>query len=930
MSFERKHLNMDLGWRFLLDKGESDGEVKKSHSDVYNARKAGRTTSPANPNLFDDSMWEKIDLPHDYMREADFSPDAMGSHGYRVYSNGWYRKTFSVDPSWKGKHAMLVFDGIATTSLIFLNGSLIERSFSGYSEIAIDVSDRLYYDRINTLAVYTRGDEIEGWWYEGAGIYRHSHLYIKDTYHIAHNGIWAKPVLCENTENDWVVELETTLENTDYEEANGHIRAFIFDGDTLISEAAGEETVCVSDGKTVANVKMSVNNPERWDIDSPKLYTLKVQLLRENDIIDEDSVRIGFRTIRMDANKGFFLNEKPVKILGTCNHQDHAGVGVAIPDSIQYYRIRRLKEMGCNAYRSAHNPPTKEVLDACDEYGMIFMDENRIFESSSEIIHQMETLVRRDRNHPCLVFYSLFNEEPLQNTPEGLAIYKKLKSRAKKLDDTRFFTGGLNDAAHTIGAGMAMDVLGFNYAIQRIPLMHKQFPDTPIIGTENCSATTTRGCYVSDRENAQILNNYDEEIVSWGHTVRTNWKFVFENDFMSGAFDWTGFDYRGEPSPFVWPSVSSQFGIMDTCGFAKDSYYFHQAIFKKEPMMHLMPHWNWKDGETVRVMTVTNCDEAELFLNSVSLGRQKSDPFVQCEWQVEFQAGKISAIGYLNGRAVAWDEHQTAGKGVGIKLEADRIDINNAGQDTVPVRVSVVDEYGIEVPTASNMINFEIIGDGIIAGVGNGDPNSHEPDHMPYRKLYCGLAQVLVTAKLGAKKLKLIAKSEGLADAEISFDVVDVPSPNYVFFQESRTITEVLVSPENMEERPDPFKVYSENDMNTFASTSLLGRGAWPIPAGFNKGWREFRIPLKLPKRIPEGKIPAIQTSLVVCQSVDFYIGKKHVFSATPDYNDTLLIPLGEADENEFELRCIMNAKLRSQNGFRGSWFLTYIDDPKA
>ena len=920
---------MDLDWRFILANGETDNDIKKNHSAVYNARKAGKTSSPANPNLFDDSMWEKVDLPHDYLRESEFSPDAIGSHGYKVLSNGWYRKTFSVDPSLIGSHAMLVFDGIATSSLIFLNGSLIERSFSGYTEIAIDVSDRLYYDRINTLAVFTRGDEIEGWWYEGAGIYRHAHLYIKNPLHIAHNGIWAKPILCENTQNDWNIELETTLENTEYTDNKGRIRAYLYDGKTLISKGEGEEINCTSDGKAFSNINIQVKNPERWDVDSPKLYTLKVQLLQNGEVVDEDSVRIGFRTIRMDADRGFFLNERPLKILGTCNHQDHAGVGVAVPDSIQHYRVRRLKEMGCNAYRSAHNPPAKEILDACDEYGLIVMDENRIFESSTEIIRQMETLVRRDRNHPCVVFYSLFNEEPLQNTPEGLAIFKKLKSRAKKLDDTRFYTGAMNDAAHTVGAGMAMDVLGYNYAIQKIPERRAQYPDIPLIGTENCSAITTRGCYKSDRENAQILNNYDEEIVGWGHTVRANWKFVFENDYMSGSFDWTGFDYRGEPSPFVWPSVSSQFGIMDTCGFAKDSYYFHQAIFKKEPMMHLMPHWNWQEGETVRVMTVTNCDEAELFINGVSLGKQKSDPFTQCEWQVPFEKGTLSAIGYKDGKAIAYDEHTTAREAVSIKLEADRMNINNGGQDTVPVRVSVVDDNGIEVPNASNMINFEIEGDGIIAGVGNGDPNSHEPDHLPYRKLYCGLAQVLVRANLGANKIRLIAKSEGLDSAVIEFDVCSVTPPSYVFFQESRMITELLISPENLQEKPDPFEEYSDNDMNTFATTSLL-YGNWPVPARFQTGWRIFRIPITLPEHIPEGKIPAVQTSFVVCHTVEFYVGKKHILTANPRYNDTLLIPLGDVNEREFELRCLMQGRYKNFNGFRGSWTLTYIDKPKV
>ncbi len=927
MSFDRQHLNMDPDWRF--HRGDVAESVGKSHSAVYNSAKAGKGTGPASPTAYDDSAWECVDLPHDYQREAEFSPDAIGNHGYRVFENGWYRKTFSLDPAWQGKHAMLVFDGISTSSLIFLNGSLIERSFSVYSEIAIDVTPRIYFDRVNTLAVYTRGDDIEGWWYEGAGIYRHVHLYIKDSLHIAHNGIWAKPVLCEGTDNDWRVELETTLENSDYGEAAGRVHACLYDGDVMISEAFGEETVCASDGKTACNTVLSVKDPERWDVDSPKLYTLRVELIREGETVDADSVRIGFRTIRADAERGFFLNGRPIKIKGTCNHQDHAGVGVAVPDSIQYYRIRRLKEMGTNAYRCSHNPPAREILDACDEYGMLVMDENRNFETRSDVLRNLETLIRRDRNHPSVVFYSLFNEEPLQSTSEGLAIFKKLRSCAEKLDDSRFFLGAMNDIVQASGAGMAMDVFGENYGIPRIDSVHETFPDRPLLGSENSSAVTTRGCYVSDREVAHVLHNYDEEVVPWGQTVRETWKYVYERDYMLGAFDWTGFDYRGEPTPFTWPSCSSQFGILDTCGFPKDSYYFHQAIFLEEPMMHILPHWNWKEGDVVRVMTVTNCDEAELFLNGVSLGRKPSDPFVQCEWQVPFAVGTISAVGYRDGKPVARAEHRTAGSAVGIRLEADRLTLENGGQDTVPVRVSVVDAEGIEVPTASDLIRFTIEGDGFVAGVGNGDPNSHEPDHLPYRKLYCGLAQVLVTARLGAKTLKLIAYGEGLASAEIEFTVREVPAPKYVFFRENRAITGILVSPENAKEKPDPCRIYGDDDMNSFAPLAL-GDNFWNgmLPSGFKWGWREFRIPIALPERIPEGKRPVLEISAAICEVAEFYVNGKLIHKVFPQFRMPISVPLDGIDEREFEVRGLLKARkdtLRSE-GISQGVSLVFLD----
>ena len=911
MKFERQRVNMDPDWRFHL--GDTTNSAGKSHGAVYNAAKAGKQSGPAGTLTYDDSDWIRVDLPHDYQREAAFSPDAIGNHGYRVFENAWYRKTFSVDPSWKGKHAMLVFDGIATSARIFLNGSLLERSFSIYSEIAVDVTQRLYFDRVNTLAVYTKGDDMEGWWYEGSGIYRHVHLYIKDTLHIAHNGLWARPVLCEGTENDWRVELETTLENSEYEDGAGVVRACLYDGEARICEAVSGETVCPADEKTVSRTVLSVKDPKRWDVDSPKLYTLKVELIRNGEVIDTDATRIGFRTVRMDADRGFFLNERPLKLKGTCNHQDHAGVGVAVPDSIQYYRIRRLKEMGCNAYRCAHNPPAKEILDACDEYGMLVMDENRIFETRSDVLRNLEVLIRRDRNHPSVVFWSLFNEEPLQNTAEGLAIFKKLKSCAKKLDDSRPFLGAVNDSIQPVSTGLAMDVLGINYGIGWVPAVHKNHPDKPILGSENCSAVTTRGCYHSDREEVHLLNNYDEEVVPWGHTVRENWRFVYENDYMAGAFDWTGFDYRGEPTPFTWPSCSSQFGIMDTCGFPKDSYYFHQAIFLEEPMMHVLPHWNWQEGEVVRVMTVTNCDEAELFLNGVSLGRKPSDRFTQCEWQVPFVAGTISAVGYRNREIAASAEHRTAGKPVSIRLEADRSYLENCGGDTVPVRVSVLDEKEIEVPTASDLIRFEIVGDGFVAGVGNGDPNSHEPDHLPYRKLYCGLCQVLVSARIGARSVKLIAKGEGLAEAEVTFEIRQTPLPNYVFFEENRAITGILVTPDSTEEKPDPCRVYGEDDMNSFAPVEVE-KNAWngTCPSNFKWGWREFRIPILLPRNLSEEKAVTVEIAAAVCDVAEFYVNGRLIHRATPDFREPISVPLDPADGREYELRALVHARTDS------------------
>ncbi len=924
MKHNRMVYCMDYDWRFRRDTDTAAEDTR--HSAVYTRAKAGNASGPATKRAFDDSAWEKVNLPHDYIRESPTTPEGIGNHGFHVLCDGWYRKTFTVDSRYKGCHALLVFGGIATSSTIWLNGSVAERCFSGYSEIAIDVTDRLYYDRVNTLTVLTKSDNIEGWWYEGGGIYRHVYLYFKSPLHIAHNGVFAKPVLKDEAADEWSLETEVTLENSGYDGAMCDVRVSLWDGDTLVSEktAAAE---CAADGKAVLTLSLPVTSPIRWDVDDPKLYTVKTELLEQGSVMDEDTVRTGFRTFRIDAEKGFFLNGRSLKLKGTCNHQDHAGVGVAVPDSIQYYRIRRLKEMGSNAYRCAHNPPARELLDACDELGMIVMDENRTFETRPDAMRNLEMLIRRDRNHPSVIFYSLFNEETIQSSAEGAAIYKRLKSLVKKLDDTRIFTGAINDNFHAAGAGAEMDVYGLNYDLATAEKIHAAHPELPLMGSENDSAFAVRGCAASDRAR-NLLSDRDEEKAPWGNTARENWPFVFSHDYFAGAFTWTGFDYRGEPSPFGWPTRSSLFGIMDTCGFAKTAYYCHQAFFTDTPMMHLFPHWNHTPGETVRVMTVTNCDEAELFLNGVSLGRRPSDPAKQNEWLVDFVPGTLSATGYKNGVPAAFAEVKTAGAPAAVKLIPDRTWISSRGQDTVPVRVSVTDKNGVEVPTADCLIRFAVAGDGILAGVGNGDPNSHDADHAPCRKLFNGLCQALVMADMGAKTLKLTASCEGLSSAEVIFTVKEETPPACIFFKPNREISGVLVSLKDSAEKPDPARTISDTDMNTFTPAVLESDFHKYAPYDFVSGWREFRIPVTLPKNLPEGQLPALVLQSVLCSKAEFYADGILLHEESPAPEASVTVPLRVCGKQEFEVRALLRACEGDSpaNGISGGIRLSTVD----
>ena len=835
---ERKILNMDFDWRFHLGDISSDG--KKGHSTDYFATKAGAMIG-AGGKYFNDTEWERVDLPHDYYASADFSEESPLSHGYRKQSNGWYRKSFILDETLSDRELFLCFEGTAVTAEFYFNGSLMARSFSAYNETLIDITDRAYFgDKANTLAVYINGKTSEGWWYEGAGIYRHVRLYAKNKVHIAHNGLFGKPTLVDRSRNEWSLDIETEIENSGYESALSELRLTLLDGNRTVAENTGATVRCASNECVILKRSIPVFSPTPWDIDDPKLYTLKAELIRGGEVIDVENVRIGFRTFEADPQRGFFLNGKSIKLKGTCNHQDHAGVGVALPDSIHRYRIKLLKEMGSNAYRCAHNPPAKELLDACDELGMLVMDESRHFESTEESLYQLKTMVKRDRNHPSVVMWSLLNEEPLQDTEEGANIFRRMRAVAAKLDDSRIFTGG-DSGLLTGGAENEMDAVGINYHLEQSVDMHKRLPRLTFYGSETNSVTATRGCYVSDREK-HVLSNYDEEVVAWGQSSRNAWDFVRSYDHFGGYFIWTGFDYRGEPTPFCWPSVSSQFGIMDTCGFPKDAYYIHKACFENAPLVHLLPHWNWNKGDTVRVMATSNCDEVELFLNGKSLGKKKNEICRKTpEWNVKYREGVLSAKAYRDGVCVADDEIVTAGKPYAIRLSLNENSIKNDGQDAVVLNACVVDEKGIVVPDADNLLHFEVEGGGYVRGVGNGDPNSHEPDVADYRRAYNGYCQAIIGSRLGAEKISVRVWSETLESAKIALGVQAVEAPLRPSPVSFRAIEDFFMSPIT-EEKPNVLSDLADNDMNSYVPLRVQYRKS---QTDFFHGWRIYKTEAK-------------------------------------------------------------------------------------
>lgn len=744
--FTRERLG--LKWRF--HPGDVSPIPPTTHDETYLSVKAGAAAGAAGIK-FDDAAWRSVDLPHDFVIEGPFEQSANVSHGYLAKGVAWYRRTLRLDEADRGKYLELQFDGIATVATIWFNGNVVRHNWSGYDSAYIDVTAFAHFgDQPNVISVRVDSSPFQAWWYEGGGIYRDVWLVKRAPVHLITDGVYAHPRPA--SVNRWEIPVEATLANIGERAAEVVVRTVLFDPDGKpVTSARGGATVDPL-GRAVAHLSLAVEGPQRWSIEQPTLYRVQTSVLLGDTVIDEAVTTAGFRTQRFDSQRGFFLNDRPVKIKGVCIHQDHAGLGVALPESIIEFRLRRLKELGCNAIRSSHNAPTRALLDIADRLGFLIMDENRLFNCSPDYMAMLEWMVRRDRNHPSIILWSVFNEEPLQGTPEGYEMVRRMTATVKALDDTRPVTAAMNDGMFApVNVSQAVDVVGFNYQIDQYDKFHAAFPDKPLTSSEDTSALMTRGEYASDRAGRHVIASYDEEAQPWGATQRKAWKAVATRPYLAGAFVWTGFDYRGEPQPFTWPTVSSSFGIMDLCGFPKAAFYIHQAQWVTDrPILHLIPHWNWagREGQPIRVMVMSNAERVALMLNGKLISEQAVDPYEMNEWQVPYAPGRLEAVARRGGRIVAHVAVETTGVPVALRLTPDRPSIVGDGRDAVPVTVEALDRKGRPVPTANLGVDFAVAG-GRIIGVGNGDANSHESDKGKSRRLYNGLAQVIVQSLEG-------------------------------------------------------------------------------------------------------------------------------------------------------------------------------------
>jgi beta-galactosidase len=740
----REHLSLDANWKFhfgdipLNSFPGGQGVALYGPDFTHSGAKAGSTWGAA-ARGFDDSDWRQVNLPHDWAVEQGFDPKAEKQQGYRPRGIGWYRRTFKLDPADRGKNIELQIDGVATHCAVYFNGTPVHHNWSGYTSFYIDVSSMARYgDDVNTIAVRVDAEAMEGWWYEGAGMYRHTWLVKRSPLHVITDGVYANPVRGAN--GKWTIPAEVTLGNTGKDAASASVEIGVFDSaGKKIASGKSKPVNIVPMDQAVAKLSIPAVAPQLWSVDHPNLYTVRMTVLHDNKPVDSVETACGFRTIRFDAKEGFFLNDQPLKLRGTCNHQDHAGVGVAVPDSIQEFRIRKLKEMGSNAYRTAHNPPARELLDICDRLGMLVMDETRHFNTSPEYLKQLEWLVRRDRNHPSVIMWSLFNEEGLEVNEEGMEMTRTMNALVKRFDTTRPTTGAQNKGqltsdgkANPKNAAHTMAVVGINYQAGEYDKILAAYPDKPVVSTEDTSQVMTRGAYATDYSK-NIVTSYDDVYPGWDKcsSARNSWEAIATRPRLAGGFSWTGFDYRGEPTPFGWPSASSFFGALDLCGFPKTEFYIRQAHWVKDkPVLTLVPHWNWpgKEGQPIKVMAACNADRVALSLNGKLIEEKPVHPFQMVTWEVPYAPGKLEAVAKKDGKEFARCVVETTGEPVALRLTPDRKTLAGDGSDAVPVTVEALDAQGRSVPQAQNKVNFALEGAGKILGVGDGDPNCHDPE----------------------------------------------------------------------------------------------------------------------------------------------------------------------------------------------------------
>jgi beta-galactosidase len=740
----RERINFDRGWQFAFGDASSPAKDFGCGTEYFNYLTKAASIHNEGPYSmkFDASGWAEVDVPHDWVVDLPYAEDASHSHGYKTVgykypqtSVGWYRKTFTVPEDDYGKHLWLQFDGIFRDSRVWVNGFYLGGEPSGYAVQTYDISEYLNYGGENIVCVRADASLEEGWFYEGAGIYRHVWLNKASSLHVAPFGTFVRAEFPGDSDNcdDVFLDIDTEVRNMS---AAATGTAYIL-RHTLMDASGSKAAYCEVEGETISgkdsdntNARMKVENPHLWSCDDPYLYTLVTEVTLDGRVLDTYETVTGIRKAEFDKDKGFLLNGKQVKLKGVNVHQDHAGVGSGIPDGLQEWRLMQLKKFGCNAYRSSHNPMTPELLDACDRLGILVIEENRLTGINSMHTELLERMIRRDRNHPSIILWSVGNEEwGLEWNDFGRRIAESMREYCHRFDPSRLMSVASSSGPNIL---VPADVAGYNYILQNPVEKHRgDYPERCAVGSEETTGCGTRGIYFDPAEGSSeksAVNAGDGRMVALNrkphgpdslfNCIERGWKFYAERPWLGGLFYWTGFDYRGEPNPMVFPATSSEFGILDYCGFPKDEAYYLKAWWTSEPVLHILPHWNLDghEGETVSIWVYSNLDEVQLIVNGKKLERKEMPENGHLEWSAEYQPGWIKAIGYRDGKKVMERRLETSDKAVDAVWTYDLIG------ETMVACVEMRDSKGRFVPTDNSEISFTAPTGWRILGWGNGDP----------------------------------------------------------------------------------------------------------------------------------------------------------------------------------------------------------------
>lgn len=762
----REKISFNKNWRF--HKGDVASFLPSNKVVVYYSAKTERELSgPASRNYsiddFTNEEWSNVDLPHDFVVGEQPERQYNEGLGFVPYDNAWYVKKFKLTEDDRDKRITLYFEGVATHSTVYLNGCLLKRNFTGYTPFEVDITDVLDFDKENTLSVYVNTEHHEGWWYEGGGIYRNVWLIKTEKVSIDLYGVYAAPRITDG--GKWIVDTELTLRNDSIDKCSVGVIGEIFDiRGKFVARTEISCDVRAKD-KNVINYAFTVENPDLWSPEVPSQYVMRTRLFDNGKEIDSYDIKFGFRTVVADAKKGLFINGKHYKIQGVCGHADCGLMGKAVPDNIHRYKVELIKEMGANGYRTTHYPQAEALMDALDANGFIVMNEVRWFESTEDGVEQLKTLVKRDRNRPGVVFWSIGNEEPHHVTEVGRRISQRLLSEVRRLDKTRYVMTAINITPENATVCDELDVIGVNYCWDAYSAVHEKYPDKPVISSENCATGTTRGWYFDNEASKAFISAYDHDTNEMYKSREYTWKFISERDWMLGGYQWIAFEHRGEA---MWPRLCSQSGAIDLFLQKKDAFYQNMSHWTEKPMVHILPHWNFKglEGEPITVFAYTNTSAVELFVNGKSFGKKNIERFGHGEWSVPYEYGKIEAVAYDGEKIVARDLRVTSGRAIALRLNLDTENISANGEDIAIFSCFAVDEDGNEVYDAEPFVRFSSNEFGTIYSTGS-DITDHTSIFLSERKMRAGRISVAVKLSDKEGKLKIYAHSDGLESAVI-------------------------------------------------------------------------------------------------------------------------------------------------------------------